>query len=744
MKHFWQLLILVLLIACQPVTAIPTQTGTSTPTIIPSLETPVRYELRQPQPSDLLKMIDSVLLMEEKMTYHEDVTTSILGREPGVLQYLIAEDFERYYLDGFPGAEVFVISYTFPWEMKSFGDLSSFSIVLRIALLQYINNHQDVLEDKTTFQLPNANIKTISMDLDGDGNLEWLVDATYEQLSLQDWFIINQQKDGRYHLLPSEINYDQIPIMDRDTEIAIIDLTGEGNPEIIKVEYYYFAGSGSGIIKVYTWKAGKLSLYTSIRLPSVPPVYGELHTSDYIIGDFDGDGVDDLRVDQPRFGRFGCQWTQSSIYYLDGRSLDVEVEGEEIPQTNDCLIARALESENAAEQLQLYQEALRKFDPEVSPLDKFAWIKLHLAMSYTANGDDVRANLQLQDLINMEGEGKFLKFIKDKYVETNSPSPLVFCDALHSSIASQDIPGSIGSEIDIDLTHGAYPIDFAPVANLICPFPQVLGRRLDNLEIPVSESSIIDILTSKGYSFIWSQSMNWDSDSQQEWLGVLDFRQPMLALMDSDKNWNIKAVETYSPGLSKVDSTVYIPEDGSGLKILILFSSKGKYCDSPNTDKWLLVVNPETVEHEGLYLCDTNTYSLASKDNVQLALQEFSKSQRYESFEAPDWYYLPEINEITLEQKSILEAVSELGYNVLNQINSGKTASKISALMESLPKDDPAARLLLNRLYYLRGLNYELSGRNELAVAAYLELIEFSPESLWSKLAEIRIQISQP
>ncbi len=48
----------------------------------PTLESPVRYEFRQPQSADLLKMIDSVLLMEEQVTYHEDVTTFILEQEP--------------------------------------------------------------------------------------------------------------------------------------------------------------------------------------------------------------------------------------------------------------------------------------------------------------------------------------------------------------------------------------------------------------------------------------------------------------------------------------------------------------------------------------------------------------------------------------------------------------------------------------------------------------------------------------
>jgi hypothetical protein len=103
---------------------------------------------------------------------------------------------------------------------------------------------------------------------------------------------------------------------------------------------------------------------------------------------------------------------------------------------------------------------------------------------------------------------------------------------------------------------------------------------------------------------------------------------------------------------------------------------------------------------------------------------------------------LPEVSELTSGQKTVLEPVGELENQILSQINPVRTASEISKLIESLPKDDPAARILLDRLYYLRGLNYELHGQKELALDAYLDLIAFAPESLWSQYAKIRIQIT--
>jgi hypothetical protein len=734
MKRYWLLLLLTVLIACQPVMPAPTQT--SFPTLAPSPVIPMKYELRQPEATDLLALIDSILRMEEEMTYNNDLLTAVLGREPSSLHHLIGEDFERYYLDGFPYADDLVAQENLPWEMKSFGDMGSFSIILRIALLQYINNHQYLLENTNSFHLPNSNIRTFSMDLDGDGDLEWLIGAAYEEYNLENWLLLNKQEDDRYHFLQG-FNDGWVGVWNSSTEILVHDLTGDGNPEIAKILYSYFAGRDSGTIKIYTWSKDRLSLLKSIPLPGSPPVYEEI--SDYAIDDFNGDGVAEIRVDSPQFGRFGCQWTKSSVYYLDGRSPDVEVTGEEIPQADECLIARALDSRNAGEQIQLYQEALRKFSPDVSPMDKLTWIRLQLAMTYTANGDDVRANSLLQDLINMDGEGNLLKYIQDKYMETDSPSPLVFCDALYSSITSQDIPKSIGSEIDVDLMHGAYPIDYAPIADLVCPFPDVLGRRLNNIKIPASELPM-DVLAAQGYSFLWTQSSNWDGDSEQEWLGILNFRQPMLVFMDSDKNWNIDVVEIYSSNLSEFESNIYTPVDGAGIKVIVLFSGAGKYCDSPNTVKWLIEIDPDTMEYDNMYLCDPNQYSLASESDIQYAVEEFSKPNYFESFEAPDWYYLEDAIENEYERRTILDLVSELENEVVEQTGLKETASRTSELIASLPKDDPVARPLLNRLYFLNGLNYELGGQDELAVEAYLELIEFFPESLWSQYAQLRIQ----
>jgi len=736
MKRFWLTVFLVILIACQPVTPVPTAIEQVEVTPVSSPAVPIEYELKQPDAKDLLQMIDAVLLTEKEWDPSVD-ELNISASDEVVLYFLIGHDFERYYLNGFPDADDLIVKDILPWEQGSWRGLGGFSTVLRIALLEYINKHQAVLESGMLFELPNANIKTFSMDIDGDDDLEWLVGAEYPDYSLLNWLLMDKQADGMYHLLPS-FEYDWTITIESFPDIIVSDLTGDGIPEISKISYSYLAGRVSGIIKVFAWREDQLVEIEAIRLPGSPPVYYGI--SEYVIADLNADGITEVHVDSPQFRRFGCEWTKSSVYYLDGRDPAVDVTGEEIPNTDECLIAKALASNIPKERIELYQEAISKFSLEKTSLDELAWLRLHLSMAYVAIGDDSNADAQIEILNSMEGDGKFLEYIKNVYASSVNLSPLSFCDALYTSIASQIIPDRIGSDIDADLTHWAYPVDVAPLADLICPFPEVFANRLDTLNIPITTSPV-DALALQGYNLDWTQSLDWDDDSFQEWLGVFQFNQPILVLMDGDNSWKMETLELYgSHELSDFETAIYQPDREVEKKVLILFTSDYKFCDSPETGKKLIEIIPGTLEYDSWTTCDSVQYSLKTDADVEFALDEFSQSYSYVIEDAPDWYYLPEFLENTYQQKTILDVVSELEDKVINQTDATEVASELSDLIDSLPVDDLDARKLFPRLCFLRGLNYELSGKKELAVAEYNELIERFPDSLWSRYAQIRLQ----
>ncbi|HKJ38872.1 MAG TPA: hypothetical protein VJ972_08860, partial [Anaerolineales bacterium] len=219
MKKYWLILLLAALNACVPVTPAPIVLPDIEPILTPSPIVPVMYELQQPEAESLLAMIDSVLLMESKWTPSDD-RLYIADSSGSSLHRLIGDDLEKYYLNGFPDADNFVTQVAHPWEMESFSDLGSFGPVLQISLLQYINKYQDVLEGNKPFNLPNINIRTYSMDIDGDGNLEWLIGEKYQEYNLENWFLINKQVDGRYYFV-QDIDFGWVGIWNSSTEIEI-------------------------------------------------------------------------------------------------------------------------------------------------------------------------------------------------------------------------------------------------------------------------------------------------------------------------------------------------------------------------------------------------------------------------------------------------------------------------------------------------------------------------------------------
>lgn len=751
MKRVWISIVVIFLVACQPVTPAPILQRTEipipkgiatpffalTPTAPSFFDTTIPYKLRQPTADELLDMLDFLLEKENDGSFVLDASLASGEWDGASIHRLIGRDFLNYYADGFPNAEVFVTQKDSPWKFFLLNDINSIGPVLRISLLQYINNHQDILENGNSFSLPRSKTEIYSMDLDGDGLKEWLIGAEYADFNLQNWLLIKKQRDGLYHELEGGPYLNFSGVQDYSSDIQIEDLTGDGNPEIIRALHYYLAGTIHTRITVYTWNEEEVSAFDTFYLPNVPPRYGELYASEYVIGDFNNDGVDDIRVDTPRFGRFDCQWTETNYYRFTNKEMKNETVGSEIPRTDECLLTRALMSNVPSEQINLYQRAIENIERNGSSTDKLAWARVQLAMAYAATGDDRNAMSQLELLYSMDGDGKFLQFVRNSY-DANHASPLAFCNALYEA-TYQRFLDPIGSDIDSELTHDLYPIDFAPVPNLVCPLPETILARLEGIKIPISDSPI-DGLSQNGLPFAWSEPMNWDDDPLWEWVGVLQFSKPMIVLFDGDNFWHPKVIDVHSMNATSLDAVVYSPPDQTDSEVMVLFTTESSYCDAPDTEKNLVTIDPKTYNYDIQGLCDSVSYSLTSPEHIEFAINEFNKASHYDWESYPDWYFLTDKEDVDGYQNNIIDFVRTVEDLILSREDPVKALSKLKTIISTLPLDDPTAQPLLNRLYYLRGLNYELSGQTELAVNTYLQLIEVYPESIWSQYARLRLQ----
>jgi tetratricopeptide (TPR) repeat protein len=751
MKRTFISLVLAFLVACQPVTpiaieektktplpaSIPTTLLTTTPTSIPSFDTTIPYKLRQPKADELTGMIDSLLAKEQDNSFllSSSFSTDALGI--GSLHRLIGNDLINYYADGFPNAETFVTQTVSPWKIFLLDDQKSISPVLRIGLLQYINSNQGSLENNEIFSLPRAELRTFSMDLDGDGKLEWLIGAEYPEYSLQNWLLIKKQPDGLYHFMDGGPYFNLSGIQDFITDIEIQDLTGDGNPEIVQVVRYYIAGSVHGIISVYTWDGGQPHKYETIYMPTVPPVYGETSESEYSVDDFDQNGKMEIRVNTPRFRIFDCQWIESSYYYFTRHDMVTETINNEIPQTNECLIARAVESKAPDEKIGLYQRALEYIRHTETTNDKQAWVQLQFAMAYAAQGNDNAAITQLENIYSTNGEGAFLEFLKE-IPENTIKTPLSYCDSLY--VATSNLWGKrIGSDIDNELAIDGYPMDFSPNPFLVCPISDILNARLNGIKIPITESPM-EAFAKQGIPFAWSKSINWDNDPLQEQVGVLKFSKTMIILLDGEAVWQPRVIENYSLNSANIDAGVYFSPNQTSPELLVFFTTGVGVCDTPDTEKSLVTINLNTLKYSTRIKCDSNSYSLSSDKDIEFTINQFNKTESVDSDNKPDWYYLTDKEDVDEYQNDIMDFVWAVEDLIVSQEDSNKAHSKLNTIVAALPQGDPSTNLLLSRLYYLRGLNYELSGQSDLAVKTYLELIKFSPDSLWSQYAKLRLK----
>jgi hypothetical protein len=273
---------------------------------------------------------------------------------------------------------------------------------------------------------------------------------------------------------------------------------------------------------------------------------------------------------------------------------------------------------------------------------------------------------------------------------------------------------------------------------MICPFLQTLTERLANTNIPASQAPV-DVLTASGYAFSRTQALNWDEDPDMEWLAVLNFRQPTLLIMNADKTWRFEVLPIRLSDVRTFEANTFTSTENIKPTVLVLFSGLSKFCDRPKIAKLLLEFHPDTMERASYSVCDSDQYSLGNEESIQYAIEQFIQPYYSETFDMPAWFYLSDPAK-NVNERPILDLVSHIEADITSQTRPQETESQLSQLIASLPQGDPAAQILLNRLYYLLGLDYELKGKDELAVHTYLKLIEFSPDSIWSEFARLRIQ----
>jgi hypothetical protein len=89
--------------------------------------------------------------------------------------------------------------------------------------------------------------------------------------------------------------------------------------------------------------------------------------------------------------------------------------------------------------------------------------------------------------------------------------------------------------------------------------------------------------------------------------------------------------------------------------------------------------------------------------------------------------------------QTLPDLLANLTHRVSTQSEPELNAVTIDQLLDYLPSDSNELQLIIEFLYYLRGLNYELMGNDNIAVDNYLLLLELNRGSPWSWMAAARL-----
>ncbi len=613
--------------------------------------------------------------------------------------------------------------------------------VLQTAVVAYLNQNQILLEDGNPLRILALTVNPKALDLNNDGVVEWLITVESRALNILGAIPLSVDQSGAYTILPNmilPINTSNTDVIDGIAQMVFdLDLTDDGSVDILRVERGYLGGP-FGYIMVYSWNGDGLYWLDTIDMsvPSFKP------NALYEISDFTNDGVTDIKVTTAHEVNFNCTWDEVDIYSWNGRTPQhLLMEETQMPDTPECAMFHAITPRNyyseavlaEKSRVELLESALGQLTLETAPsADYLALGYLHLAMAYLEQNEVSKAQQTFEQLYSLPDTASFAQLVKELYAE-NDGNLLSVCQRLYTAPEQVEATGISDYIYEGSVTgfFGAGSALLNPDA--ICPYPQLITRRLMALSLPANQHPATS-LSQLGYTFSQYDSFNLDSDASLEWLGIVQKEEAYLVLFD-EVDSVLKPVILSNICLDCQDTLIYeLRQDEQGAYIIGRISSYQITC----TSSYELAVrnSPFLVRttENGFDFHMRGTYCSGDADERPLAeitAADFApapprpptwRSLLREATGQDDWEWLRDTQAAVLSQTD--PTVPDI----------------ITQLLNYLPTDDPNAQSYIEHVTYLLGYFYELSGDEETAVSTYLDLIQQYPTSPWSWLAWARLE----
>lgn len=727
-------LTLIPLQATRTVTPSPTNENQVHPTA-PLPNDSAVYQLQTPQDIQLLHILKiGPLDFRPPDASDEDLFMAYLNNQT-FLDIAISNDINRYYPKG--SDEFSKFNRKTDFEDSPFVPSESTGVILVTDVLKYLNEKNLTLTDGQIINYPSMKLKVFSA-----GDSRWLILTNFEDnYQLQRLIPVQETSEGSYEI-PAKFTTKAIDIYSRDETPELItkyDFNGDGVNDLLSVSWNYLAGSVSGNMIIYAWDEEGLLTIGSASLPGVHPYYGEVNQSSYQIIQNPNE-VAQVQITWPRYTWFDCSWTTTYTYSWKNNKEQKTTTGVEMPEKPECYAAKAFKSESPAEKIHWYKKSIANPNPKLNSNDYQAWLKLQLGMAYAMQGQDGEAQKALNDIINGKTKGKFAQLVTEAAANNGTNSPVKTCQFLNEKARELARDNQeFGTEIDGFLAMTpTYPITYAPIPFIVCPFPDVFEALVQNE--PDKNVDMSAYTASLGIQARDIQTINLDSDDDNEWLGLIGERSQTITIFDfGSGQWKMDSTWQFDAPAEIQVIPYEVTSETVGKEILAIVSyppRKEQNCPENTQNFELLVIakgengyqvwkflDISCIQESPIGLSDAKAFLRFMDDN-----QNTITSNTVFNMDSPN---------------SPSEELEKKLFEIIKRTVKGQSPEavrkELSSLLASFDDDTPVSKIVRARLLYLVGLSYELENQPEQAVEHYLNLIRAHPDSLWSWLAWARL-----
>lgn len=654
---------------------------------------------------------------------------------------IIDQDIQLNFPDGYPNAyevmSTFLVDPQIPFsQYGAYLPSVALQTFFEDGVANYFENTPQDLADGVTQELRGWAFTPHLIEIDGDDGNEWLIQYQIHKYNFEAFVVVDALQNGRFQQLHAPISGDWIIPSTHYQFDSDNDFTGDGIPDLAISSELYPGGNATtrANIDVYSWNGSTLSLTQHIHTS----YYDFPNKPEQRIEDITGDGFTDIEIRTPVQKRFGCNWVNVDIYSWSNGLVNHTLSDGTPPNIFNCNLWQGLDNlllalfrfdsinYNPVESTIFLERALSQSQTDGAiTADVSAYTQTQLAFNYVAQGRVEEAQQLLAGLSHYTGQSTLAQIETDLFIESGQ-DPFEFCRKLLEN-------GRVLLETDIGLyiDRGSYNRDPGyyglPVLSYVCPLAQMAYGRLQTLTLTTA-SSPADQLAGVGISYAFAQRINMDNDSEPEWIGIIEPKDPHLVMFDGvNGRWQPHYFESPIYPIKDIEiDMVDIVEDESPETVITFTEdhSGSPYSESPTGYSAAII---EFTENEYQFLA-TVRY-----DEEAILAKEFTPELfGLDLPTLPYWRY-------TAEGENFHSHLSALAQAIINQEQEDAVGT-INDLLAYLPQNSDEAIFEKEALNFLLGYQYELAGEEDTAVSHYLTLIQTAPNSPWSWLAWARLE----